>query len=125
MCLLSYSVFQTAVHCSVAVAVTQGVYLAGDRSHGDRQLLVAADGAGVQAHRAVMVDLPLGEARQGLFQRDASLEPGEGRAQAEVGAAAEGDVAVEAAGAPAYQAACGSCLVSGSARLACITCQPA
>src|SRR3954469_2012565 len=58
----------------------------------DREAVPAAHGRGVGLLGVVPVDVPLGEALQHFLQGDAPLQAGEGVAQAEVDAVAEGQV---------------------------------
>src|SRR5271156_2447075 len=60
------------------------------RAH--RERLPAPHGRGMGPLGLVVVDLPLGEAREHLVECDATLEPGQGGPEAEVDAVAEGEV---------------------------------
>src|SRR6516165_11132966 len=68
-------------------------YLPKDRATGSRcpyrQRLPAPHGRGVGPLRPVVVDLPLGKARQHLVEGDPALQPRQGCAEAEVDAVAE------------------------------------
>ena len=58
----------------------------------DRHDAVAPHVSRVHAHEPGFVDGEVGEARQQLLERDAGFEAGEGGAEAEMDAEAEGDV---------------------------------
>src|SRR4051794_15069223 len=64
------------------------------RSEGDWQRRPASDVRAVEPHRVRMVHPVVGDAGVNLFQRDLRLHPGERGTEAEVGAVAEGEVAL-------------------------------
>src|SRR4051794_14342041 len=73
----------SAIACSASV-----------RREGDRQRRPAGDVRAVEPHRVRTVDAVVGYAGVDLFERDLRLHPGERGTEAEVGAVAEGEVAL-------------------------------
>src|SRR5580692_10252005 len=99
----SYMCGGSIMWSSIETRIMSSMFIAGpppgSSRRPDRQRLPAAHRGRAGALGLVVVDLPLREPRQDLVQSDASLEPGERGAEAEMDPVAEGlmtaDVAVD------------------------------